>query len=32
MGKEQNLDRNGQAGVQSNDNDEQNARGLRVDR
>lgn len=32
MSEEQNLDRDGQAGVQSDDNDEQNARGLRVDR
>lgn len=32
MSKEQDLDRNGQASVQSDDNDKQNARGLRINR
>ena len=31
MREEQNLDRDGQAGVQSDNDDEQNARRLRVD-
>ena len=32
MSEEQNLDRNGQASVQCDDDDKQDARGLRIDR